>query len=128
VTETHYAHGKICYLEIPATDVQQSAAFYERVFGWSVRERGDGSTSFDDTVGQVSGTWVTGRAPMREAGVLVSIMVADAAVTLGAIEAAGGEVMTPVDPASPEVFATFRDPAGNLFCIYQDASLAATAG
>jgi predicted enzyme related to lactoylglutathione lyase len=123
-----YATGKICYIEIPAADIQQSAAFYETVFGWSVRDRGDGSIGFDDTVGQVSGTWVTGRPPMREAGVLVSIMVANAEVALRAIEAAGGEVVTPVDPASPEVFATFRDPAGNLFCVYQDASLAARVG
>ena len=25
-------HGKICYLEIPATDVQASAKFYQEVF------------------------------------------------------------------------------------------------
>jgi len=25
--------GKICYLEIPATDVDASAAFYTKVFG-----------------------------------------------------------------------------------------------
>ena len=30
-----HANGKICYLEIPATDVEASAAFYERVFGWT---------------------------------------------------------------------------------------------
>jgi predicted enzyme related to lactoylglutathione lyase len=27
------ANGKICYVEIPATDVEASAAFYEAVFG-----------------------------------------------------------------------------------------------
>jgi uncharacterized protein len=38
------ANGKICYLEIPATDTARSADFYKKVFGWSTRKRGDGST------------------------------------------------------------------------------------
>ena len=50
-----YRTGKICYIEIPATDIAQSAEFYRRAFGWSTRQRGDGATAFDDTVGQVSG-------------------------------------------------------------------------
>ena len=58
-------NGKICYLEIPATDITRSADFYGRVFGWRVRKRGDGSTAFDDGVGEVSGTWVLGRRRRR---------------------------------------------------------------
>ena len=49
------ANGKICYVEIPAIDVRHSAQFYEKVFGWRIRQRGDGSTAFDDTTGEVSG-------------------------------------------------------------------------
>ena len=30
----HYANGKICYLEIPALEVQRSADFYAKVFGF----------------------------------------------------------------------------------------------
>ena len=29
-------HGGLSYLEIPAVDVRQSAAFYEAVIGWKV--------------------------------------------------------------------------------------------
>jgi predicted enzyme related to lactoylglutathione lyase len=32
---------------MPATDIARSADFYQRVFGWNVRKRGDGSTAFD---------------------------------------------------------------------------------
>jgi hypothetical protein len=35
-------NGKLCYVEIPATDVAASAAFYAGVFGWTIRTRGDG--------------------------------------------------------------------------------------
>jgi predicted enzyme related to lactoylglutathione lyase len=59
------ANGKICYIEIPATDIRRSAGFYERVFGWRIRPRGDGSTAFDDSTGEVSGTWVRGRETRR---------------------------------------------------------------
>jgi predicted enzyme related to lactoylglutathione lyase len=51
------APGKISYIQIPALDVDRSAAFYETVFGWNIRRRGDGEVAFDDTVGEVSGNW-----------------------------------------------------------------------
>ena len=28
-----YGNGKICYIEMPATDIAQSADFYKKVFG-----------------------------------------------------------------------------------------------
>jgi 2,7-dihydroxy-5-methyl-1-naphthoate 7-O-methyltransferase len=118
--------GKICYIEIPAADVARSAAFYRRAFGWRMRTRGDGSTAFDDTVGQVSGTFVVGPPPATEPGFVVYIMVADAAATLAAVQAAGGEVVRPVNPRAPEVFAWFKDPGGNVLGIYQQRGLAQT--
>src|SRR2546425_8620771 len=48
-------NGKVCYVEIPAVDVRRSAEFYEKVFGWRIRQRGDGSIAFDDTVGEGGG-------------------------------------------------------------------------
>jgi predicted enzyme related to lactoylglutathione lyase len=29
------ANGKICYIEMPATDIARSAEFYKAVFGWT---------------------------------------------------------------------------------------------
>lgn len=116
--------GKICYVELPAIDVARSAQFYQSAFGWNIRKRGDGATSFDDTVNQVSGTWVVGRPPTGSPGILIYVMVADAAKAVGAVIAAGGEIVRPVDPNSNEVFAHFRDPAGNVLGIYQQEGLA----
>ncbi len=76
-----FANGKICYIEMPATDIARSADFYQKVFGWNVKKRGDGSTAFDDTVGAVSGTWVLGRPPAAKPGLLLYIMVDSAATT-----------------------------------------------
>lgn len=122
----NYRTGKICYIEMPAIDISKSAQFYQQVFGWHVRQRDDGSTAFDDTVGGVSGTWVTGRPPTANPGMIVSIMVANAAATIEAIIAAGGEIVQPVNPYEQEVYAQFRDPAGNILGIYQQAGLAET--
>jgi uncharacterized protein len=120
----HDRTGKIYYIEIPAIDSTKSAQFYQRVFGWHVRRRDDGSTAFDDTTGEVSGTWVAGRPPSSTPGLIVSIMVANAAKTIEDILAAGGEIVQPVNPEDREVYALFRDPGGNILCIYQQVGLA----
>jgi predicted enzyme related to lactoylglutathione lyase len=114
------ANGKICYLEIPAADVSHSIAFYEAVFGWRTRQRGDDSMAFDDGVGEVSGTWVTGRPPSNQPGLLIYIMVDNVAATIEAIIAHGGEIVQPVGADTPEITARFRDPAGNVLGLYQE--------
>jgi uncharacterized protein len=116
--------GKLCYVEIPATDTVRSAEFYREVFGWQIRRRDDGEIAFDDTVSEVSGTWVTGRPPASEAGFLIYVMVADAAAAVEAVQKAGGEIVRPVDPAGQETYAWFRDPGGNVLGIYQQPGLA----
>jgi predicted enzyme related to lactoylglutathione lyase len=117
-----YANGKICYLEIPATDVQRSAEFYVKVFGWSIRQRGDGSTAFDDTVDQVSGTWVLGRPAATNPGLLIYIMVDSVAETVDTVIANGGEIAQQIGADAPEITARLRDPAGNVIGLYQQPS------
>ena len=113
------ANGKICYIEMPASDIRRSADFYSAVFGWKIRQRGDGSTAFDDTTGQVSGTWVLGRSPSTNPGLLVYIMVDSVAATLDAITANGGEIVQQIGADAPEITARFRDPGGNVLGLYQ---------
>jgi predicted enzyme related to lactoylglutathione lyase len=119
-------NGKVCYIEIPATDVKRSAAFYEAAFGWQIRKRGDGSTAFDDTTGEVSGAWVLGRPASPEPGLLVYIMVDDVVATVDAVAANGGEIVQPVGADAPEITARFKDPAGNVIGLYQEPSRDAT--
>ena len=115
------AHGKICYLEIPAITGEASAAFYSSIFGWTVRKRGDGEHAFDDA-GGVSGTWVkeTDRTPDEQTRIY--IRVDDISDALKKIEAAGGKVLTPRTDIAPGLgaFAVFADPAGTEFGIYEE--------
>jgi predicted enzyme related to lactoylglutathione lyase len=114
-----FANGKICYIEMPAADVARSSDFYQRVFGWNIRTRGDGSTSFDDTTGEVSGAWVLGRPPATMPGLLFYIMVDSVAATVDTVIANGGEIVQPLGADAPEITARFRDPAGNVIGLYQ---------
>ena len=72
-----FKHGKICYIFMPSQDPEKSGAFYRDVFGWTTRTDGEGGLSFDDSTGQVSGTWVTDRPAASEHNLEVHIMVDD---------------------------------------------------
>ena len=120
MTPPTLGNGKICYVEIPAIDVGRSVEFYEAVFGWNIRRRGDGRAAFDDAVGEVSGTWVTGRPPSSEPGLLLYVMVDTVAATVDAVVANGGEIVQAIGGDAPEITARFRDPGGNVIGLYQE--------
>lgn len=113
-------HGKICYLEIPTADIDRSVAFYEAVFGWKTRRRGDGAIAFDDATGEVSGAWVTGRPVSRTPGLLLYVMVDSVAATIDAIIARGGSIVQPLGADAPEITARFADLDGNVLGLYQE--------
>lgn len=112
-------HGKICYIEMPASDVARSSDFYTKVFGWRIRRRGDGAVAFDDTTGAVSGAWVVGRPPSPTPGLLIYIWCQSVAETVKAVTAHGGEIVQPIGVDAPEITARFRDPGGNVLGLYE---------
>src|SRR5437763_12237430 len=111
--------GKICYIEIPAIDINASANFYKAAFGWNVRTRGDGHLAFDDGVGQVSGSWVLNREPMTDVGLLIYIMVDSVSASVDKVTAHGGTIVQPLGADAPEITARSADPAGNILGLYQ---------
>ncbi|HJZ69468.1 MAG TPA: VOC family protein [Blastocatellia bacterium] len=119
------SNGKICYLEIPTTDIARSVDFYQTVFGWQIRRRGDGATAFDDGVGEVSGAWVTGRPSSPVPGLLLYIMVDGVSATVEAIIANGGRIIQPLGVDAPELTARFADPDGNVLGLYQEPNRSA---
>jgi predicted enzyme related to lactoylglutathione lyase len=113
-------NGKICYIEIPAIDITTSSNFYKAVFGWHIRTRENGSVAFDDTVGEVSGTWVIGRKAAVEPGFMIYIMIDDINKSMDLVIANGGKITQPVGMDAPETTARFSDPAGNIMGLYQE--------
>jgi hypothetical protein len=112
------SNGKIFFIEIPAIDVILSATFYKKVFGWQIREHSDGRIVFEDSVNEISGTWVLGRPVTIETGVLIYILVKNLPATVRAIAVNGGKIVQPAieDPLT----ARFTDPAGNVFGLSQE--------
>jgi predicted enzyme related to lactoylglutathione lyase len=114
-------HGGLTYLHLPAVDVQQSATFYEQVFGWKIRGRDTDHPGFDDRTGNVSGAWVTNQAISREPGLLPYIYVDRMDDIIEQIKTLGGEVIKAPYPEGNLWVATFRDPAGNVIGLWQEA-------
>lgn len=120
ISQPTFGNGKICYIEMPSHDIDKSSAFYHEVFDWEIRQRGDGSTAFDDGVGQVSGTWRTDRRPADEISMLVHIMVDDIEVAIQKVKEHGGTIVQAVGMDAPEITAWFKDPSGNILGLYQE--------
>ena len=113
-------HGKICYLEIPTANIDRSVAFYQAVFGWKTRRRGDGAIAFDDASGEVSGAWRTGRPASGTPGLLLYVMVDSVAATIEKIIGEGGRIVQPLGVDAPEITARFADLDGNVLGLYQE--------
>jgi predicted enzyme related to lactoylglutathione lyase len=110
--------GGISYLRIPATDPQRDAAFYEAVFGWTVRgDRED--PAFEDGTGHVIGHFSSEHAVAGDAGVRPYVFVERLDETLERAAASGAEVVTQPYPEGDLWVATFRDPAGNEIGVWQ---------
>jgi predicted enzyme related to lactoylglutathione lyase len=110
--------GGISYLRIPADDPGRLAAFYQAVFGWSVR-RDRKHPSFEDGTGHVIGHFVDDLPAAGEAGVLPYVFVERVDETLEKVVADGGELVTAPYPEGDLVVATFRDPSGNIIGVWQ---------
>ena len=112
---SHPQHGQIGYLQIPATDVWQSADFYRDVFGWHV-ERPYPSFEAPGMIGQ----WVDDRRPSPDTGPVARIVVEGLADTLRAATQHGGAVVAAPSLDNGERWlATITDPAGNTVGLVQ---------
>jgi predicted enzyme related to lactoylglutathione lyase len=108
----------ISYLRIPSEQPQQTAAFYETVFGWNVdTDRQD--PSFEDGTGHVIGHFMSDLRVAGEAGIRPYIYVERIDDTLKKVAAHGGSVITEPYAEGDLWVATFRDPAGNVFGVWQ---------
>ena len=102
-------HGQIGYVQIPAADVAQSAAFYETVFGWST-ERTYGSFEAPGMIGQVT----TDRNPTATGGPVLWISVSELLPALADVVASGGSVHgRPALDNGERWLVEVDDPAGN---------------
>ncbi len=103
--------------------MHEAARFYEAVFGWAVRDHDSDRPTFDDASGYVSGAWMSDQAVAREPGLLLFIYVDGIDEVVGRIVDHGGEVVRAPYGEGTCMVATFRDPAGNILGLWEDAAV-----
>ena len=125
--EHKFGHGRLAYIQIPALDVNESAAFYKDMFGWKIRggpstELRAGSPahlSFTDATGDIIGAFVTDAMISTEPGVVFYVYVHGIDATLEKMVGAGSKVVQPPFLEGDVWVATLIDPAGNVIGIWQ---------
>jgi predicted enzyme related to lactoylglutathione lyase len=102
--------ARLDYVELPATDVPATRAFYERAFGWTMTEFAPtyaATTSGDTDIG------LDGDPADRPAAPLPVIRVSDIDSAQREVESAGGTILKPIFAFPGGRRFHFRDPSGN---------------
>jgi predicted enzyme related to lactoylglutathione lyase len=103
------AHGQLAYVQIPAVEPLQSAAFYEAGFGWRIERPYPGFEA-----PELIGLWVDDRPSAQDAGLTIWIHVDDIGRALELVRVHGGAVLEPPSSDGPtRTLAAIRDPGGN---------------
>lgn len=110
--------GGVSYLHIPAPDPLGSAAFYESVFGWTIRDDGD-SAAFEDGTGHVIGRFRADETVAGDTGIRPYVYVESVRDTIDRVVANGGDVVRSPYAEGNLLVATVHDPAGNLIGVWQ---------
>lgn len=110
------------WVEIRVKDLEKAEGFYGSLFDWKItgEENKDYAYWLIDTGEKPSGgMW---RFPKgKPLGVLVYIRVDDIDKTLEKVTQLGGKIITPKSKENGNAMATFADPDGNLFGLYEYA-------
>jgi hypothetical protein len=119
--------GDWCHVELLG-DREESKRFYGAVFGWRFEDIPGAdytmiTTSEDGILSGFGGlAQATGLLPAVPNGIVPYIRPDDFDATLAAIREAGGDVLIPkTDVLGYGWFAHFRDPAGNVVGLWEDA-------
>jgi predicted enzyme related to lactoylglutathione lyase len=123
----------VVHFEIPADDVARAKAFYEKVFGWTIKQfpMPAGGPEYYGVVTRkegeagIDGGLMKRNMPGQPFANYVSVKSIDE--FLGRIQANGGSLVMPRQEIAPGMgsIAVFRDPEGNMMGLYQPATPAA---
>ncbi len=119
------SHPVLNNIELPATDMASTKAFYTAVFGWSWTEYGPTYSAADASgteVGLTTAATPAARPPAGDessVGPLVLFQANDLDAAMAAVTGGGGEIVTrPFDFPGGSRF-HFSDPSGNVLGVYR---------
>ncbi len=110
----------INYIEIPATDLAGTKAFFSELFGWEFQDYGPDYCSFND--GRLDGGFYkSDKSASTEIGsVLIVFYQDDLESAVSDVEAAGCEMVKPIFAFPGGRRFHFTDPSGNEFAIWSE--------
>lgn len=109
--------GKLDYLELPATALSETKAFYETAFGWSFQDYGPSYAAFSEGLdgGFDADTADQSKAP------LPILYAHDLQAMLAKVEAAGARIVRPIYAFPGGQRFHFVDPSGNELAVWSEA-------
>jgi predicted enzyme related to lactoylglutathione lyase len=115
-----HTHHALDYVELGASDLAASQAFYEAAFGWRFTSYGPEYAGFHDPARtEEAGGLTTMREP-GPGGPLVLLFSEDLDATVAAVRRAGGEVVEPPAPFPGGRRFSFADPGGNVLGVWAE--------
>jgi len=113
-------HETLNYVEFPNRDLQTTAQFFTRVFGWSFEAYGSDYIAFSNA-GLDGGFYRADLQARSERGsALLVFYSAGLEDTLAKVEAAGGTILKPVFDFPGGRRFHFAEPGGNEFAVWSD--------
>ena len=110
--------GSLDYIELPASDIPATKAFYGAVFGWSFVDYGPDYVAFDSDGRQ--GGFNAERKVVATGGPLVVLYANDLDAMESKVRAAGAEIIERQEFTGGRRF-HFRDPNGNEIAVWTKA-------
>lgn len=117
----------IVHIEFKSADLERTATFYDKLFGWKTAKNASGSYMKVDSADAPSAGWI--RADLVQSpGPIAYLTVEDLPGKLEEVEAAGGRVLVRSLPfAGGGEIGLFADPDGNVLGLWRPKAGAAPA-
>jgi hypothetical protein len=109
--------NQIDYIELPASDIEKTKAFYRAVFGWKFEDYGPNYASFHD--GRLGGGFTKER-PAPGVGILLVIYSKDLDAVQQKIKTAGGQIVRDTFSFPGGRRFHFADPNGNELAVWSE--------
>ncbi len=111
---------KLNYVELPASDLIATKAFFNQVFGWTFTDYGPEYTAFSDQ-GLDGGFYQANKCSLSEQGSALLVFYADdIQATLAKVNACGGEIIKPIFDFPGGCRFHFIEPSGNEFAVWSE--------
>ncbi len=113
-------HEKINYVELPATDLTATKAFFTKVFGWSFQDFGQEYTAFSNQ-GINGGFFKSNTSSSTDNGAALIVFYSkDLESTQEKIKNNNGIIIKPIFPFPGGRRFHFTEPSGNEFAVWTD--------